>query len=127
MQTTRSKRWAVPLLCLLFGIVFLLAFWAAGNPVAGLGPFAVMVGYGVLLFTGSSQVVRVLRGQPADEMWRSFNLRAIWFASEFLAVVIIGAFVYEIVRGQDGQPYALLGFAFAVAYVAALLWFRWRS
>jgi hypothetical protein len=58
-------------------------------------------------------------------MWRSFNLRAIWFASEVLAVA--GAFVYEIARGQDGQPYALLGFVFAVAYVAALLWLRWRG
>ena len=57
----------------------------------------------------------------------SFNLRAIWFASEVLAVVVIGAFVYEIARGQGGQPYALLGFVFAVAYVAALLWLRWRG
>lgn len=127
MKSMRSKRWTLPLLCLLFGVAFLLAFWAAGNPVAGLGPFAVMIGYGVLLFTGSSEVVRVLRGQPSDEMWSSFNLRAIWFASEVLAVVIVGAFVYEIARGQDGQPYALLGFVFGVSYIASLLWFWWRS
>jgi len=79
------------------------------------------------LFGGRSEVVRVLRGQPTNEMWRLFNLRAIWFASEVLAVVVVGAFVYEIARGQDGQPCALLGFVFAVAHVAALLRLRWRG
>ena len=105
-----------------------MAFWAGGELRAGVGAAVFMVVVAVLLlFGGRSEVVRVLRGQPTDEMWRSFNLRAIWFASEVLAVVVIGAFVYEIARGQDGQPYELLGFVFAVAYVAALLWLRWRG
>lgn len=105
-----------------------MAFWAGGELRAGVGAAVFMVVVAVLLlFGGRSEVVRVLRGQPTDEMWRSFNLPTIWFASEVPAVVVIGAFVYEIARGQGGQPYALLGFVFAVAYVAALLWLRWRG
>ncbi len=46
MQTTNSKMWAVPLFCLHLGIAFLVVFWIAGNPGAGVGPFAIMVGYG---------------------------------------------------------------------------------
>jgi hypothetical protein len=128
MQTSNRKGWAVPIFLVLMGGVYLVAFWAGGEVWAGAGAAAFMVVFAaLLLFGGRSEVVRVLRGQPTDEMWRSFNLRAIWFASEILAVVVVGAFVYEIARGGDGQPYALLGFVFAAAYVAALLWFRWRA
>jgi hypothetical protein len=128
MQTANSKKWAVPIFLVAMGGVYLVAFWAGGEVWAGVGAAVFMVVVAVLLFFGGhSEVVRVLRGQPSDEMWRSFNMRAIWFASEVLAVVVVGAFVYEIARGQDGQPYALLGFVFAAAYVAALLWLRWRG
>jgi hypothetical protein len=123
-----SKKWAVPLLCLLIGLVYLGAFWLGGNPGAGLGGLAIMVGYGSLLLAGGrSDIVRVLRGQPADERYRSFDLRATAFAGVVTIFVLIGGFVYEVARGQDGQPFSLLGFVAAVSYLAALLWLRHRS
>lgn len=110
------------------GGVFLLAFWISGNPGARLVPFGVMVGYGALLLIGGRiEVVRVLRGQPTDEMWASFNVRAILFSFFVLVAVMIGAGVYEMARGQDAQPYALLCLVGGASYIGALIWFRLRS
>jgi hypothetical protein len=131
MQTTNFKRWkvwVVPVFILLMGGVYLVAAWVGGRPGLGVGMAAIMVVVAALLLAGGrSEVVRVLRGQPTDEMWRSFDVRATLFASFVSIVVMVGAVVYEIARGQDGQPYALLCFVGGVSYLAALIWFRWRS
>lgn len=128
MPTTSTKRWAVPLLSLLLGLAYLAAFWVAGNPGAGLGPLAIMVGYGVLLLVGGrSEIVRVLRGQPADERYRMFDLRANAIAGTVTLSILVGGFFYELARGHDGSPYGLILGVAGVTYLAALLWLRWRS
>lgn len=124
----KSKKWAVPVLCLFIGLIYLGAFWVAGNLGAGLWGLAIMVGYGVVLLVGGrSDIVRVLRGQSTDERYRSFDLRATAFAGVVTIFVLLGGFIYEVARGQDGQPYALLGFVAAVSYLVALIWLRYRS
>ena len=128
MPTTSTKRWAAPLLCLLMGFAFLVAFWIAGNPGAGLGPFAVMVGYGVLLLVGGrSEIVRVLRGQAPDERYRMFDLRASAITGTVTLSILIGGFFYELARGNDGNPYGLILGIAGVTYLASLFWLRWRS
>ncbi len=118
----------VPLLCLAFGVAYLAVFWIGGNPVAGVGPFVIMVGYGLLLLLGGrSEVIRTLRAQPSDEMWKSFDARASLFSFFVLVVVLIGAAFYEIARGQDAQPYVLLCLVGGASYVGALIWLRLRS
>lgn len=110
------------------GGVYLVAAWAGGNLELGVRMAGIVVAVSALLLAGGrSEVVRLLRGQPTDEMWKSFDARASLFASFILIVAMIGAFVYEIARGQDGQPYALLCFVGGVSYMAALIWFRLRS
>ena len=128
MPTKSTKRWAAPLLCLLMGFAFLVAFWIAGNPGAGLGPFAVMVGYGVLLLVGGrSEIVRVLRGQAPDERYRMFDLRASAITGTVTLSILIGGFFYELARGNDGNPYGLILGIAGVTYLASLFWLRWRS
>lgn len=131
MRTTNPKRlktWVIPFTMLVIGGVYLVAAWVGGNPGLGVGMAAIMVAVAALLLAGGrSEVVRLLRGQPTDEMWRSFDVRATLFASFVLIVVMVGAFVYEIARGQDGQPYVLLCSVGGVSYLAALIWFRLRS
>ncbi len=128
MQTKSTKRWAVPLLCLLLGFAFLVAFWVSGNPGAGLGPFAVMAGYGALLLVGGrSEIVRVLRGQAPDERYRMFDLRASAITGTVTLSILTGGFFYELARGQDGNPYGLILAAAGVTYIATLLVLRWRS
>jgi hypothetical protein len=60
-------------------------------------------------------------------MWKSSDVQATLFASFVLIVIMVGAFVYKVARGQEGQPYALLCFVGAVSYTAALIWFHLRS
>lgn len=96
--------------------------------MAGVGPFAIMAGYGLLLLVGGrSEVVRMLRNQPSDEMWKSFDTRASLFSFFVLVAVLICMGLYEIARGQDAQPYALLCLAGGASYIGALIWFRVRS
>lgn len=128
MQTTSTKKWAVPLLCLILGVAYLVAFWLGGNLGAGIGGLAVMVAYGALLLAGGrSETIRTLRGQPIDERWQMFDLRASAFAGTIVITVLIGGFLYEMARGQDGNPYSLLAAVAGISYIAALLWLRWRS
>lgn len=128
MQMTSNRKWTWPLMCLALGAAFLVMFWIGGQPVAGVGPFVIMVGYGVvLLLGGRSEVVRTLRGQPTDEMWKSFDVRASLFSFLVLVVVLIGMSFYEIARGQDAQPYAALSLIGGASYVGALIWHRFRS
>lgn len=128
MSTRSSRKWVVPLVCLVFGFVYLVAFWIGGNPVAGVGPFVIMAGYGLLLLVGGrSEVVRTLRNQPSDEMWRSFDVRASLFAFFVLVIALLGMALYQIVRGQDASPYAMLCLIGGASYIGALIWFRLRG
>lgn len=128
MSTRSSRKWAVPLFSLAFGFVYLVAFWIGGNPVAGVGPFVIMVGYGLLLLVGGrSEVVRTLRNQPSDEMWRSFDVRASLFAFFVLVFALLGMGLYEIARGQDAYPYAMLCLVGGASYIGALIWLRLRG
>lgn len=124
----KLRRWAVPLFCVAVGGVYLAAAWAGGAPRLGLAMAAVMAVYAaVLVVGGRAEVIRVLRGQPSDEMWSHLNARALSFSVYVLAFSMIGLAVYEIARGQDGQPYALLCLVGAASYVSALVWFRASS
>lgn len=129
MPTTSTRsRWAVPLLCLLLGFAYLGAFWVAGNPGAGIGPFAIMVGYGVLLLAGGrSEILRTLRGQAPDERYRSFDLRASAITGTVTLSILVGGLFWELARGQDGNPYGLILGVAGVTYLASLFWLRWRS
>lgn len=78
---TRGARWGVPLFCVLLGVAHLMVFWISDNPVAGIGPFAIMVTYGALLFFGGrSDGLRVLRDQPPDQRYAPLHIRAMAFA-----------------------------------------------
>lgn len=78
---TGGARWGVPLFCVLLGVAHLVVFWISGNPVAGIGPFAIMVAYGALLFFGGrSDGLRVLRDQPPDQRYAPLHIRAMAFA-----------------------------------------------
>ena len=55
------------------------------------------------------------------------DLRATALAGFVLITVVIGAWLYEIASGDDGEPYAQLGAVAGVAYVIALLVGRLRG
>lgn len=127
-KQARTSKWLVPAAGLVIGGVYFVAAVMGGSLSLGISMLAVMVVYvGILVVAGRFDVVRVLRGQPADERYRGFNLQATAFATSVLILALLGAFVYEIATGGDGEPYSWLGALFTAGYVSALLWHHWRS
>ncbi len=78
METTMSARWGMPVFGLLMGVLLFAASAIGGQPVLGLGMFAVMAVYSAILlvFGGRSETIGVLGGRPADERLASFNILA---------------------------------------------------
>ena len=127
MQLSRSK-WFQPLFAVVLGVLFLAAMWIGGDPRTGVYSLAVMVAFGALvLFGGRSETVRGLRGDGRDERFRQIDLAATAIAGIVVITVIIGAFLVEVARGQDGSPYAALGAVAGVAYLAAVAALRLRG
>jgi hypothetical protein len=90
--------------------------------------FVIMAIYaGLLILGGRVEILRALRGQFDDERYRSFDLRATAYAGGVTVLVMIGGFLYELARGEDGQPYSLLCAVAGASYLASLIWLRWRS
>ncbi len=122
------RRLAVPAVGLTIGVAYLIAAWVSGNPVLGLEMFAIM-----LLFTGgtvlaarrSETVKGLLDGR--DERITSIDLKATAFAGGVVLITIIGAFVVEIARGQDGLPYTWLGALGGLSYLGAVIALRMRG
>jgi hypothetical protein len=83
-------------------------------------------GVAVTLLARRSDVSSVLAGRPVDERWEHIGLEATALTLGISAFVVLGAVVLELASGGDAQPYALLGAAMAVAYVASLVVLRLR-
>ena len=127
MQITRSK-WFVPLFSVALGVVMCVAQWIGGHPLSGLGSLAIMTGLGALvLLGGRSETIRGLRGDGRDERFREIDIHATALAGLAVITAIIGAFVVELARGQDGSPYAALGAIGGVAYLIAIVVLRVRG
>ena len=61
-----------------------------------------------------------------DERINRIDSDASLFAGMTLVCAVLIAFVVEIARGQDGQPYAALGAIAGIGYVIALVVLRIR-
>jgi hypothetical protein len=129
METTMSGRWATPGVGLLLGVLLFVAAAIGGQPILGLGMFAVMAIYVaiVVVFGGRSETIGVLGGRPIDERLASLNILATAFAGTVAIVVAIVGFLWSIAHGQSGDDFALVAAAAGIGYLVALLWFRWRG
>jgi hypothetical protein len=70
---------------------------------------------------------RVKHLDRRDERINSIDLRATAYAGHAVIVAVIGAFVVEIARGEDGWPYAWLGAVGGVVYIVAVIVQRVRG
>ncbi len=121
------SRWTLPGVALFLGVVFLVAQWIGGDPQGGLISFAIMAAVGaVFLLGGRWDPVRQLRGDTQDERGAAIDLRATAVAGTVVILVVILGFVVKVAQGEDPSPYAEIGAAGGVAYIAALAWLRRR-
>ena len=123
-----GARWGMPAFGLLMGALLFVASVIGGQPVLGLGMFAVMATYSAVLvvFGGRSETIGVLGGRPADERLASFNILATAIAGTVAIVVAIVGFLWSIAYGQSGNDFAVVAAAAGIAYIVAIAWFRWR-
>jgi hypothetical protein len=124
-----SGRWTTPAISLALGLLLFAAAAVGGDPATGLAMLAVMVVYSLLLVAlgGRSETVGILSGRPADERLATFSIHATAFAGIAAILVAIGGFLWSIAHGQSGNDFAIVAATGGVAYLGALVWFRWRG
>ena len=127
MQMTRTK-WFLPLFAVALGLVMLAAQWVGGNPASGLVSLGIMTAFGALILLGGrSETIRGLRGDGRDERFRMIDIHASALAGLAVITAIIIAFVVELARGHDGNPYGWLGAVAGIAYLVAIAVLRFRG
>jgi hypothetical protein len=130
MPTTPSymrSRYFMPLFCLALGAIVLAAFAIGGDLVSGLESLALFaVIAAVAYFARGSETIQGLSGPGRDERWALIDLAATAFAGLVLILAVIGAWLYEIARGHDGNPYGILGAIAGIAYILAIVVLRAR-
>jgi hypothetical protein len=127
MHVTKSK-WFVPLLSVALGIVVFAAQWVGGDPRSGLESLGIMAGFGALILLGGrSETIRGLRGDGRDERFRMIDIHAAALAGLAVILAIIVAFIVELAKGHNGNPYGWLGAIGGLTYLVAIVIFRIRG
>jgi hypothetical protein len=127
MRVAKSK-WFMPLFAVALGVAVFGAQWIGGDPRSGLVSLAILAGFGALLLLGGrSKTIRGLRGDGSDERFRRIDIHATALAGLAVIVAIIVAFLVELARGHNGDPYTWLGAIGGITYLAAVIVFRIRG
>ncbi len=123
------SRWAMPAVCLVLGLGFLVTGLLGDDAASGIGGLVVMsiMGIAFLVLGPRSETVAGLGGPGRDERWAAIDVHATAISGMVLVAVILGAFFYELATGRDGEPWSQLGAIGGVAYVVAVLVLRRRS
>jgi hypothetical protein len=126
-RTPATTRWAVPGLALVIGAAYLVAGVLGDNTALAVGGPLLMVAVaaGFLLLARRSETVAGLRDRR-DERINALDAMATTFAGVVVIVAVLVMFVVEVARGHSGEPYAALGALGGGAYLAALVWLRFR-
>ena len=122
------SRWYMPAFSVFLGLLMFGAFALGDDVGSGLAALGVMVAVaaGILVF-GRSDTVRGLSGPGRDERWAKIDITATAITGSVLVAVIIGAFLVEVARGEDGEPWSQLGALGGITYVVAVALLRRRS
>jgi hypothetical protein len=124
-----DARWTTPAIGLVMGVLLLAASAIGGQPGTGLAMLAVMVVYsGILLAFGRrSETVGVLSGQPLDERLARMGVHATAVSGIAAILVALAGFLWATAHGESGNDFAIVVASAGIAYLGALLWFRWRG
>ncbi len=128
-KTTNARRWTVPALAVAIGIaMFVVVGLVRDDLEVGLVMLAIMVGYAVVLVVfRRAEPIAMLGEEGGDERRRLLQLRAASFTTNVLALVIVGGFFVEIVRGEDGEPWSWLGLIGGLCFAGSLFFYSRRS
>ncbi len=132
MPTTRESSrtltyWTIPLTAVSIGIAYLVAGIVGDDTAFGVIGLALMLAVGAVFLVAArwSETARGLMDRR-DERITAIDRSATTFAGLCVLAAVLVMFVVEIARGDDGQPYSALGAVGGLAYVASLVWLRFR-
>jgi hypothetical protein len=121
----RPWRWLMPLVPVALGAVILVAEAADDDLASGLGWFAVLAAVGALLaFGGRFQAVRDARGDGEDEREAMIGSHAMAAAGTAMILVLTGAVVFELARGESPTAYVWVLAVGGATYALVLLALR---
>lgn len=127
-MSIRKSKWFQPAFAVILGLIVLGAEWAGGHPGQGVVSLAIMATFGaVLAFGDRSDAIRDLRGEDHDERMSQIQLRAVAIAGHVTITAVVVAFIVEMTRGHDGNPFTWLGALAGLTYLVALLVLRARA
>jgi hypothetical protein len=122
------RGWTTALSLIAVGAVALAVEAAAGNLASGLGWFAALAGFGLLLGLGGRyRAVRVARGDGGDEREDLIELKTMAAVGTVVVTALAAAVLAELLREGDPAPYAWILAVGGVTYVGAWAWLRRRS
>ncbi|MGI8714603.1 MAG: hypothetical protein ACR2NR_15790 [Solirubrobacteraceae bacterium] len=75
---------------------------------------------------GRSETICGLRGDGGDERFDAIGRDATGFAGGIVILAVVVAFVVQIARGHNGDPYTWLASLIGVSYIGAILVLRAR-
>jgi hypothetical protein len=130
MQTHEfwRSRWWMPSFSLFLGALMFGAFAIGGDTGQGAISFGLMaVLAAVFAFGRRSETLQGIGGPGRDERWAMIDLRASAMAGVVTIIFVIGAWLYEIANGENGNPYGVIGGVAGVSYVVAVALLRSRS
>jgi hypothetical protein len=117
-----GRRLAVPATGIALGLVVLLVEGFQGKWGLGAVMMAIMVAYvAILLVFGRFEPIALLAEESRDERRRLIQQRAGYIALNVVAFFVIGGFLIDLLRGGDGQPWAVIAFVGGVSFCAALV------
>jgi len=124
---TRS-RWWMPGFSLFLGAIMLVAFTIGDNVGQGLISLGIMaVLAAIFAFGRRSETLQGIGGPGRDERWAMIDLRATAMTGLVTITFVIGAFLYEVASGEDGEPWSQIGAIAGLSYVISVALLRWRS
>ena len=126
-MSRRGNRWLVPGVAVVCGLAYLGAGLVSGDHAFGFVGLGLMVGVAalLLLLAPRSETVAGLLDRR-DERINTIDRDATVVAGMTVIGAVLLGFVIEVARGQDGQPYSMLGAIGGVSYIAALVVLRFR-
>lgn len=126
-RVSGSSRWAIPAVCLVAAIAYLVTGLVADEPALAVGgPIIMLVFAAGILFAGRySETVKGLLDRK-DERINALDRDATVITGALLIVVILASALIDTVRGGDGSPYFALAAFAGVTYAVAFVCLRWR-
>jgi hypothetical protein len=124
-----KSRWYLPALTVALGLPLAAALWIGGHPGVGVTAIVIMAVFAIVLLIAGprSETIRGLGGSDRDERFAMIDLRATAFSGVAVTVALVIAWMVSVATGHSGSPYDWLCVVVGLAYLAGVVYLRWRG